>query len=91
MDQMGYKNVPRGNRNKWCYEMLGQIRETVTVHFPEFKGLHGVEPAKVVTYKVDEQKVDMPHSVISVLTLASNLELWAERGYKMTTSGRAQN
>lgn len=91
MDQMGFKNVPRGKWNKWCFDVLGKVRETVTVQFPEFRDPHGVKPAETKTFVVDENKIDMPNGFIDVLTLASNLEFWiADRGYKVTTSGKAQ-
>ena len=82
MEQMGYKNVPRGKYNKWCYEVLGKVAETVTVQFP----------TGPKTYVVDETHLDMPNGYIDVLALAANLELWVlDRKYKVTSSGRVQH
>lgn len=67
---------PRTKTGKEKLELLGQVKETVTVEFPD---------GRTETYTVTENDCDMPNGKISVSVLASNLVLWTERGYKITT------
>jgi hypothetical protein len=55
----------------------------VTVHFPDFNGANGFVPAHVETYRIDLDKCDMPHGIISVEALSSNLPFWTRRGYEI--------
>lgn len=68
--------APRTKIGKEKLELLGQVKETVTVEFPE---------GRAETYIVTENDCDMPNGKISVSVLASNLVLWTARGYKITT------
>lgn len=75
---------PRDKTGKLEFDLLSQVKEKVTVHFPDFKGVGGkFEPAHTETYTVTEDKNDMPNGLISACLLASNLALWASRGYKI--------
>lgn len=66
-------------------KLLGNVHNSVTVHFPEFKSRFTslCQPAEVVTYVVTEATDDMPNGLISVATLAANLALWTDRGYEI--------
>ena len=73
--------APRSKAGKRELELLGKVKETVTVHFPDFNGIHGLEPAHTETYRVELDKCNMPKGIIRVDVLAGNLALWTERGY----------
>ena len=74
---------PRSKRGKLELELLGKVREKITVHFPEFHSPVKSQnsPAHNETYVVTFDECNMPEGKISVLALASNLSLWTERGY----------
>ena len=75
---------PRDKNGKLKFDLLGQVNEKVTVHFPEFKRENGeVRPAYTETYNVTEDTNDMPNGLISACLLAHNLLFWASRGYKI--------
>ena len=75
---------PRDKSGKLRFDLLGQVKEKVTVHFPEVKCENGkVRPAHSETYTVTEDKNDMPNGIISACLLSGNLALWASRGYKI--------
>lgn len=67
--------LPRTNKGKAEYEMLGLIKDAVIVHFPD-----GPQ-----TLRVTEDDCNIPEGRISVRVLASNLTLWQDRGYKIQT------
>lgn len=66
---------PRDKMGKTEFELLGKVKETVTVHFPN----------ETKTFSVTLEECNIPSGIISVSVLASNLYLWSERGYKITT------
>ena len=76
---------PRSKRDKEVVELLGTVKEKITVKFPDFKGINGFEPAHAETYVVTENECNMPEGKISVSALAGNLRLWLARGYEVTT------
>ena len=67
--------MPRSKQGKADMELLGKIKETVTVELP----------SETVTLVVTEDDCDIPNGKISVSVLVSNLNLWLFRGYKITT------
>ena len=73
--------MPRSKQGKYEFELLGKIKDTVTVEFPEFNG----KSAHAETYTVTEDDCNIPEGKISVCVLASNLTLWLSRGQKITT------
>ena len=73
--------VPRSNAGKEEYGLLGNVGESVTVHFPDFNGANGFKPGHTDTYVVTLDNCNIPAGLISVQVLAANLRLWAERGY----------
>ena len=77
--------MPKTKHGKWAMNILSQIGNGITVHFPDFNGIHGFKPAHVETYIVTENELDLPNGKISVTNLVSNLELWISRGYKIET------
>lgn len=77
--------LPTSKAGKQIYGLLENIKDSVTVEFPELNQLNGVVPAHTETYAVIIGEDDMPNGKISVATLASNLVLWTNRGYKITT------
>lgn len=68
-------NLPRSKQGKEQLELLGAIKDTVTVEFPN----------RTETYIVTEDDCDIPNGKISVSVLASNLVHWKLRGFKVTT------
>lgn len=77
--------MPRSKHGKADMELLGKIKDTVTVEFPDFNGANGFIPAHTDTYVVTEDDCNIPQGRISVTVLISNLNLWISRGYKITT------
>lgn len=73
--------MPRSKCGKRQLELLGYVNESITVHFPDFNGIHGLVPAHEETYRVELDDCNMPEGVISVEALSGNLELWTDRGY----------
>lgn len=67
--------MPRSKQGKADMELLGQIKETVTVEFAN----------RTETFVVTEDDCDIPNGKISVPVLVSNLNLWLFRGQKITT------
>lgn len=65
--------IPRTNKGKAEYEMLGLITDAIVVYFPD-----GPK-----TFRVTEDDCNIPEGRISVRVLASNLTLWNSRGYKI--------
>ena len=59
--------MPRSQKAKEEFRMLGLIGDTVTVEFPE----------RTENYTVDEYCCNIPQGIISVPVLASNLSLWS--------------
>ena len=74
---------PRSKQGKRELELLGNCKERVTVHFPDFYSPRGFKPAHVETYRIVEDGCDMPNGIIDVLVLAGNLTLWTDRGYRI--------
>jgi len=68
--------MPRSKQGKADIELLGQIKDTITVELP----------SETVTLVVTEDDCDIPNGKISVAVLISNLNLWLSRGHKITTS-----
>lgn len=77
--------MPRTKAGKATFELLGKIKDQITVKFPDFNGLRGFEPAHTETYVVTENECNMPAGKISVSALSVNLPFWLERGYEVTT------
>ena len=77
--------TPRTKSGKHAIELLGKIKSQVTVEFPDFHGISGFKPAHKEIYVVTENECNMTAGKISVSVLASNLSLWNDRGYKVTT------
>ena len=77
--------MPRSKVGKAELELLGNVKESVTIHFPDFNSpvKSQCSPAHDETYKVTLDECDMPKGLISVQVLAGNLLLWTERGYKI--------
>lgn len=67
--------MPRSKQGKADVELLGTIKDEVTVYFPD----------RTETLVVTEDECDIPNGKISVLVLVSNLNLWLSRGLKVTT------
>lgn len=82
-DEYNNGKLPRSKQGKADVELLGKIKNTVTVEFPE---VPGVKTARTETYIVTEDDCDIPNGKISVSVLISNLNLWLSRGHKITTS-----
>ena len=78
--------MPRSKRGKEELELLGHVKETVTVSIPDFEGIRGFVPAHDETYVVTEFDCNMPEGRISARVLASNLVFWLSNGYKVTTA-----
>lgn len=76
---------PRSKSGLAEFNMLGNIKDYVIVNFPDFNGENGFTPAHTETYKVTLDDCDIPNGKISVTVLASNLTLWASRGYTIQT------
>lgn len=74
--------MPRSKNGKADIELLGKIKNSVTVEFPE---VPGVKPARTETYVITENDCDIPHGKISVTVLISNLNLWLSKGQKIIT------
>ena len=77
--------TPRSKQGKADFELLGKVKSTITVEFPDFNGINGLIPAHSETYIITKDNCDMPNGIISVDVLISNLNLWLSRGYKITT------
>ena len=77
--------MPRSKAGKTEYELLEKVKGEVVVHFPDFTGINGFEPAHTEVYSVTANDCDMPNGRISVAALASNLILWLSRGYHVST------
>ena len=89
--QKYYRNTLYGGRmpgsktGKTEYELLGNVRKTVTVHFPERVLPTGkTEPERDEKYTVTLDDCNMPEGRISVEVLSANLTLWTLRGYGIT-------
>ena len=74
--------LPRSKQGKEDMRLLEQIKDTVTVEFPDF----GSTTAHTETYVVTEDECDIPNGKISVTVLISNLNLWLFRGYKVMSN-----
>lgn len=77
---------PRSKRDKEAFELLGLMKDTVTIEFPGFNGANGYIPSHTETYVITEDDGNIPEGKISVTILASNLCLWTSRGYKISTN-----
>lgn len=77
--------MPSTKQGKEEYEFLGKVKDSVTVHFPEFHSpiLSQCHPAEIRTFKVSFDECNIPNGIISVLVLVSNLTFWTERGYQI--------
>ena len=73
--------IPRTRHEKRKLELLGNVAESVTVHFPDFNGIHGFETAHTETFRIELDDCNMPDGIINVRVLAGNLMLWTDRGY----------
>ena len=85
--QQAYCNIygyPQSKATREAVKLLGEVKEKVTVHFPDFNGIQGFKPAHTETYMVTMEDCNMPAGKISVSVLASNLPLWLSRGYEVT-------
>lgn len=85
IDSMYDGKMPRSKCGKEELAALGQINNKVIVHFPDFTGIRGFQPAHTEEYIVTEYDCNMPEGRISVEVLAANLTLWGSRGYKIGT------
>ena len=65
--------VPDSQKEKTIYDVLGNIKENIIVHFP----------TKNETYQVTENDCDMPNGKISVRVLSRNIPLWTIREYEI--------
>lgn len=76
---------PRDKVGKLELELLGQVREKVTIHFPKFESPieSQCHEAHSETFTVTEDDCNMPEGIISVSVLAGNLRLWTSRGYEI--------
>ena len=77
---------PRSKVGKEQFELLGQVKNNIIVHFPDFNGANGFIPAHTEAYEVCLEECNMPEGKISVEILSSNLTLWLSRGYKIETN-----
>ncbi len=75
--------MPGDKRGKKQFELLGAVEDTVTVYFPEMKGVNGIKPAHSQTYLVTENRCDMPNGVISAVVLSWQMLGWSNKGYKI--------
>ena len=75
--------MPRNKRGKRELELLGNVKDVVTVHFPDFNGIRGFEPAHSETFRVEFDDCNMPEGIIDIDVLSTNLPLWIDRGYKI--------
>lgn len=66
---------PKDAQGKLQFALLGDIKDSVTVHYRD-----ETETFRIV---LEDRDCDMPHGIISVNVLASNLYLWASRGYRI--------
>ncbi|MBR4314169.1 MAG: hypothetical protein IKP66_04590 [Lachnospiraceae bacterium] len=73
--------IPKRKGEKEDFELLGKCGKTITVDFPDFKGINGFEPAHTTTFTIRKEFPNMPKGIISVDCLLSNLYLWMSRGY----------
>ena len=73
---------PRSKEGKNAMKLLKQIKDKVLVDKPDFRGLHGFNPAHVEILTVTDKAEDnVPNGIINVSTLVANLQLWLFRGY----------
>ena len=75
---------PESRASIEAVRLLGEVKDQITVHFPDFDGIGGFKPAHTETYVITEQDCNMPAGKISVSVLAANIPLWIERGYEIT-------
>ncbi len=75
--------MPRSKNGKRELDLLGNVKDAVTVHFPDFNGIHGLIPAHTEKLRVELDKSNIPEGIISVEVLAGNLTLWTDRGYQI--------
>lgn len=75
--------IPRNKIGKEEFELLGNVKEKVIVHFPAFTGATGFIPERTETLIVTEKECNVPKGIISVSVLASNLRLWISRNQKI--------
>lgn len=77
--------LPKRNAEVMDLLILDEVKDSVTVHFPEFKSpiASQCHPAEVRTFTVTFTENNMPEGRISVLCLLSNLKLWESRGYEI--------
>ena len=81
IDTLYEGKMPRDKIGKSQLELLKNVKETVTVHFPDFNGFHGFEPAHTETFRVELDECNMPKGIINVEVLSGNLMFWTFRGY----------
>ena len=66
---------PRDVMGKLKFNLLGEVRDEVTVYYPD--------ESETFVVTLEDADCDMPSGIISVNVLASNLYLWASRGYRI--------
>ena len=89
--QKHYRNTildgrkPTSKISKEQYEILGKLKDTVTVHFPEFYSTieSQCHPAMVKTFTITFDDMNVPENRLSVQGAAANLALWTDRGYRI--------
>ena len=72
---------PRDAVGKFKFDLLGKVKDEVTVHYPD--------ETETFEITLEDADCDMPSGIISVNVLASNLYLWASRGYTIETKQRS--
>lgn len=68
---------PRDAQGRFKFNALGEVKDSVTVYYPD-----ETETFSVV---LEDKDCNMPNGIISANVLASNLYLWASRGYRIET------
>ena len=74
--------TPRSAVGRKEFELLGPIKDQITVHFPETKK----EIAKTKTFVITEIEDNIPDGMIAAKTLGPQLFSWYTKGYQVETS-----
>ena len=74
--------MPRDKRGLRQYELLENVGDTISVKFPA----NDSKSSRTVTYRVTENKCDMPNGVISAVVLSWQILFWARKGYKIESN-----
>lgn len=83
IDEFYNGKMPRDKDGKRRVEILGKIKNSVTVDFPDFNGANGFEPAHTSTFTIDENICDWSKSILNPEIMSGNLTLWEDRGYNI--------